>query len=101
MSGRVRQVLLYLICFSTKDPDTSALQHHLEHLLELAYHMQDSYERQCEREAEHMVFDTAIAAFTETEQVMKSASRTMSIGSSSDLDSFVSATDVRISGLLS
>ena len=58
--------------------------------------MQDSYERQCEREAEHMVFDTAIAAFTETEQVMKSASRTMSIGSSSDLDSFVSATDVSI-----
>ena len=41
-----------------------------------------------------MVFDTAIAAFTETEQMMKASSRTMSIGSSSDLDSFVSATDV-------
>lgn len=59
--------------------------------------MQDSYERQCEKEAEHMVFDTAIAAFTETEQIMKASSRTMSIGSSSDLDSFVSATDVSIS----
>lgn len=76
------------------DPETSALQHHLEHLLEMAYHMQDSYERQCEKEAEHMVFDTAIAAFTETEQIMKASSRTMSIGSSSDLDSFVSATDL-------
>ncbi|KAL4219615.1 Mitoguardin [Mactra antiquata] len=74
------------------DPETSALQHHLEHLLEMAYHMQDSYERQVEREADHIVFDTAMAAFTETENAGKS--RTMSIGSSSDLDSFVSATDL-------
>ena len=54
--------------------------------------MQDSYERQMEKEADYVAFDTAMAAFTETENMAKN--RTMSIGSSSDLDSFVSATDV-------
>jgi hypothetical protein len=58
----------------------------------MAYHMQDSYERQMEKEADYVAFDTAMAAFTETENMAKN--RSMSIGSSSDLDSFVSATDV-------
>lgn len=57
----------------------------------MAYHMQDSYQREVVRTADHMVFDTAMAAFTETENASKS--RTMSIASS-DIDSFVSATDV-------
>lgn len=74
------------------DPETSALQHHLERLLEMAYHMQDSYERQMEKEADYVAFDTAMAAFTETENLAKN--RSMSIGSSSDLESFVSATDL-------
>ncbi|XP_045188727.1 mitoguardin-like [Mercenaria mercenaria] len=74
------------------DPETSALQHHLERLLEMAYHMQDSYERQMEKEADYVAFDTAMAAFAETENMAKN--RSLSIGSSSDLDSFVSATDL-------
>lgn len=60
----------------------------------MAYHMQDSYERQMEKEADYVAFDSAMAAFTETENLAKS--RTMSIGSSSDLESFVSATDVSL-----
>ncbi|KAH3797097.1 mitoguardin-like [Dreissena polymorpha] len=74
------------------DPDTASLQHRLEHLLEMAYHMQDSYERDVVRATDHMVFDTALAAFTEAENAARS--RTMSMGSSSDLESFVSATDL-------
>ena len=53
--------------------------------------MQDSYQREVVRTVDHLVFDTAMAAFTETESAAKS--RTMSIASS-DMDSFVSATDV-------
>ncbi|WAR31126.1 MIGA-like protein [Mya arenaria] len=72
------------------DPSTASLQHRLEHLLELAYHMQDSYEREVVRATDHMMFDTAINAFTETESLARS--RTVSRCSSSD--SFVSATDL-------
>lgn len=74
------------------DPETSALQHYLENLLERAYQMQDSYERQMVREADNMVFDTALQAFTEADN--RTRTRSLSICSSTDKESFVSATDL-------
>ncbi|XP_071096749.1 mitoguardin-like [Haliotis cracherodii] len=74
------------------DPDTAALQHRLEHLLDLAYRMQDNYERQCERHADQVALESALSAFAEIDRLQE---RQRSLDdSSSDQDSFVSATDM-------
>ncbi|KAL3870905.1 hypothetical protein ACJMK2_038936 [Sinanodonta woodiana] len=73
------------------DPETATLQHHLENLLDMAYRMQDSYERQCERQGDQVAFESAVCAFAEAEHMIKA--RSMSITSSSE-GSFVSATDL-------
>lgn len=75
------------------DTDTVAVQHQLERLLDSAYRMIDSYERQCERQADQVAFDSAITAFT-TEMDRMSERRSLDTGSQSDQDSFVSATDM-------
>ena len=76
-----------------QDTDTVAVQHQLEKLLDSAYRMIDSYERQCERQADQVAFDSAITAFT-TEMDRMSERQSLDTGSQSDQDSFVSATDV-------
>lgn len=58
--------------------------------------MMDSYERQCERQADQVAFDSAITAYT-TEMERASSKRSLDTGSQSDQDSFVSATDVNTS----
>ncbi|KAK3088099.1 hypothetical protein FSP39_014634, partial [Pinctada imbricata] len=75
------------------DPETAALQQQLDHLLDSAYRMIDSYERRLERHADQVAFDSAIQAFTEVDR-MSERTRSMDAGSLSDQDSFVSATDM-------
>lgn len=75
------------------DSETAALHQQLERLLDSAYRMIDSYERQCERQADLVAFDSAITAFT-TEMDRMSERKSLDTGSQSDLDSFVSATDM-------
>jgi len=82
------------LVFLPQDAETAALQHQLDHLIDSAYRMTDSYERQCERQADQVAFDSAIAAFTETDRL--SERRSLDAYSSSDQESFVSATDVSI-----
>ena len=62
----------------------------LNNLLQSAYRMIDSYERH----ADHVVFDSALMAFTEVDRL--SSRRSLSFEDSSDQESFVSATDVRL-----
>ena len=69
------------------DQDTANLQHKLENLLDLAYRMQDNYERLCEREVDHIALESALAVFREQQQVPDD-------DDSSDQESFVSATDM-------
>lgn len=76
-----------------QDAETAALHHQIERLLESAYRMIDSYERQCERQADQLAFDTAITAFA-TEMDRMSERKSLDTGSASDQDSFVSATDM-------
>lgn len=73
------------------DSDTSALQHRLENLLDVAYRMQDNYERLCERHADHVALGTALSAFANLEEEL---GRQWVDDDSSDKDSFVSATDM-------
>lgn len=75
------------------DAETLALHQQLERLLDSSYRMMDSYERQCERQADQVAFDSAITAFT-TEMDRASERRSLDNGSQSDQDSFVSATDM-------
>ncbi|OWF49902.1 mitoguardin 2-like [Mizuhopecten yessoensis] len=74
------------------DPDNIALHNQLDKLLENAYRLIDSYEHQCERQSDRVAFDTAIAAFTEVDRM--SERRSLDATSSSDQESFVSATDM-------
>ncbi|KAL8578961.1 hypothetical protein ACOMHN_001923 [Nucella lapillus] len=74
------------------DSDTSALQHRLEHLLDVAYRMQDNYERLCERHADHVALGTALSAFAGMGDELD-ARRSLD-EDSSDQESFVSATDM-------
>lgn len=74
------------------DPENVALHNQLDRLLENAYRMMDSYERQCERQADQVAFDTAIAAFTEIDRM--STRKSLDATSGSDQDSFISATDM-------
>ncbi len=53
--------------------------------------MQDNYERQCERHADQVALESALSAFTEIDRLERQRSLDES---SSDQDSFVSATDV-------
>ncbi|XP_050416670.1 mitoguardin isoform X1 [Patella vulgata] len=76
------------------DPDTAALQHRLERLLDMGYKMQDNYERQCERHADHFALETALSAFTEANMALRERQRSLDGDSGSDQDSFVSATDM-------
>ncbi|XP_059142729.1 mitoguardin-like [Physella acuta] len=70
------------------DEDTANLQHRLENLLDLAYRMQDNYERLCERQVESIALESALAVLTERD-------RDRSFDEdSSDQESFVSATDM-------
>ncbi|XP_005104976.2 mitoguardin-like [Aplysia californica] len=69
------------------DSETSNLQHKLENLLDLAYRMQDNYERLCERDADHIALESALSVFRENQD--KSFE-----DDSSDQESFVSATDM-------
>ncbi|CAG2192117.1 Mitoguardin 2,Mitoguardin,Mitoguardin 1 [Mytilus edulis] len=75
------------------DAETLALHQQLERLLDSSYRMMDSYERQCERQADQVAFDSAITAYT-TEMDRASSKRSLDTGSQSDQDSFVSATDM-------
>lgn len=74
------------------DSDTAALQHRLENLLEVAYRMQDNYERLCERHADHVALGTALSAFAGMEGELQR--RWSFEEDSSDQESFVSATDM-------
>nr|KAG5689597.1 hypothetical protein BaRGS_032355 [Batillaria attramentaria] len=74
------------------DSDTAALQHRLENLLEVAYRMQDNYERLCERHADHVALGSALSAFAGLEGELQR--RWSMEEDSSDQDSFVSATDM-------
>ncbi|XP_069122349.1 mitoguardin-like [Argopecten irradians] len=76
----------------TLDPENIALHGQLDKLLENAYRLIDSYEHQCERQADRVAFDTAIAAFTEVDRM--SEKKSLDATSSSDQESFVSATDM-------
>lgn len=76
------------------DSETSALQHQLEHLLELAYRMQDDFERSCERQADQAALDSALAAFAEIDRMRMEKQHSMDVESSEDQESFVSATDM-------
>lgn len=71
-----------------QDSDTADLQHKLENLLDLAYRMQDNYERLCERQVEHIALESALAVFAERDKDRSFDE------DSSDQESFVSATDV-------
>ena len=82
------------MCLLLQDSDTSALQHRLEHLLDVAYRMQDNYERLCERHADHVALGTALSAFTGIEDEL--VRQWGYDDDSSDQDSFVSATDVSL-----
>ncbi|KAK7094477.1 mitoguardin-like [Littorina saxatilis] len=74
------------------DSDTAALQHRLENLLDVAYRMQDNYERLCERHADHVALGTALSVFAGVEDELD---RRWSLDDeSSDQDSFCSATDM-------
>uniref|UniRef100_K1PCA6 Protein FAM73B n=1 Tax=Magallana gigas TaxID=29159 RepID=K1PCA6_MAGGI len=75
------------------DPETAELQHQMDQLLDAAYRMIDTYERQAERQADHIALESAMAAFTETD-LQSERTRSFDAGSLSDQDSFVSATDV-------
>lgn len=79
--------------YKCQDAETAALHHQLERLLDSAYRMIDSYERQCERQADQVAFDSAITAFA-SEMDRMSERKSLDTGSISDQDSFVSATDV-------
>lgn len=74
------------------DSDTSALQHRLEHLLDVAYRMQDNYERLCERHADHVALGTALSAFAGMGDELDGHWNFDE--DSSDQESFVSATDM-------
>lgn len=78
-----------------QDPKTAELQHQMDQLLDAAYRMIDTYERQAERQADHIALESAMAAFTETD-LQSERTRSFDAGSLSDQDSFVSATDVGI-----
>uniref|UniRef100_A0A2C9KM54 Uncharacterized protein n=1 Tax=Biomphalaria glabrata TaxID=6526 RepID=A0A2C9KM54_BIOGL len=71
------------------DEDTANLQHRLENLLDLAYRMQENYERLCERQVESIAIESALAVFTERDLKDRSFD-----DDSSDQESFVSATDM-------
>lgn len=75
------------------DPETAELQHQMDQLLDAAYRMIDTYERQAERQADHIALESAMAAFTETD-LQSERTRSFDAGSLSDQDSFVSATDM-------
>ncbi|CAG5116613.1 unnamed protein product, partial [Candidula unifasciata] len=70
------------------DSDTADLQHKLENLLDLAYRMQDNYERMCERQVEHIALESALAVFADMDKDRSFDE------DSSDQESFVSATDM-------
>ncbi|KAJ8300905.1 hypothetical protein KUTeg_022424 [Tegillarca granosa] len=78
-----------------QDPEMASLHHQLDIMLDSAYRMIDIYERQCEKKGDQFAFDSAIAAFTEADRM--STRRSLDAGSSSDQESFVSATDVAFS----
>lgn len=76
-----------------QDLETAELQHQMDQLLDAAYRMIDTYERQAERQADHIALESAMVAFTETDLQFE-RTRSFDAGSLSDQDSFVSATDV-------
>lgn len=77
-----------------QDSDTAALQHRLENLLDVAYRMQDNYERLCERHADHVALGTALSAFADVDTELEKLRNLEE--DSSDQESFVSATDVGV-----
>ncbi|CAL1538610.1 unnamed protein product [Lymnaea stagnalis] len=70
------------------DEDTANLQHRLENLLDLAYRMQENYERLCDRQVESIALESALAVFAERDRERSFDD------DSSDQESFVSATDM-------
>ena len=88
---RVNQTLPSLSLLSDgQDSDTASLQHRLENLLDLAYRMQDRYERLCERDVEHIALESALSVFADREgRADKSFD-----DDSSDQESYVSCSDV-------
>ncbi|RUS82436.1 hypothetical protein EGW08_009782, partial [Elysia chlorotica] len=71
------------------DSDTASLQHRLENLLDLAYRMQDRYERLWERDVEHIALESALSVFADREgRGDKSFD-----DDSSDQESYVSCSD--------
>ncbi|GFS21519.1 mitoguardin 2 [Elysia marginata] len=72
------------------DSETASLQHRLENLLDLAYRMQDRYERLCERDVEHIALESALSVFADREgRGDKSFD-----DDSSDQESYVSCSDM-------
>ncbi|GFN77604.1 mitoguardin [Plakobranchus ocellatus] len=72
------------------DADTASLQHRLENLLDLAYRMQDNYERLCERDVENIALESALSVFADREN---RADKSFD-DDSSDQESFVSCSDM-------
>lgn len=72
------------------DTETASLQHRLENLLDLAYRMQDRYERSCERDVEHIALESALSVFADREN---RGDRSFD-DDSSDQESYVSCSDM-------